>query len=49
MYYPLVYILFSIKKGDAVSLEIGLQVEVNSGISQLLADDINDTQNQGDV
>jgi ubiquitin C-terminal hydrolase len=41
-YYPLVYILFYIKKSDAVSPEIGLQVQVNNGISQLLADDHND-------
>jgi hypothetical protein len=37
------------KKSDAVSLEIGLQVQVNDGISQLLADDHNDEQNQDDV
>jgi hypothetical protein len=49
MYYPLVYIPFYIKKSDAVSLEIGLQVQVNDGISQCLADDHNDEQNQDDV
>ena len=49
MYYPLVYILFYIKKSDAVSLEIGLQVQVNDGISQLLVDDLNHEQNQDDV
>jgi ubiquitin C-terminal hydrolase len=48
-YYPLVYILFYIKKSDAVSPEIGLQVQVNDGISQLLGDDHNDEQNQDDV
>ncbi len=49
MNYPLVYILFYIKKSDAVSLEIALQVQVNNGISQLLADDLNDERNQDDV
>ncbi len=49
MYYPLVYILFYIKKSDAVSPEIGLQVQVNNGISQSLTDDHNDTQNHDDV
>jgi hypothetical protein len=49
MYYPLVYILFYIKKSDAVSLEIGLQVQVNNGISQLLADDHNNARNQDDM
>ncbi len=38
-----------IKKSDAVSPEIGLQVQVNDGISQLLTDDHNDEQNQDDV
>jgi hypothetical protein len=32
-----------------VSPEIGLQVQVNDGISQLLADDHNDEQNHNDV
>jgi hypothetical protein len=41
-YYPLVYILFYIKKSDAVSLEIRLQVQVNDGISQSLTDDHKD-------
>jgi hypothetical protein len=45
----MVYILFYIKKSDAVSPDIGLQVQVNDGISQLLADDHNDEQNQDDV
>ncbi len=49
MYYPLVYILFYIKKSDAVSPEIGIQVQVNNGISQSLADDHSDEQNQDDV
>jgi hypothetical protein len=49
MYYPLVYILFYIKKSDAVSPEIGLQVQLNVGISQLLTDDHKDEQNQDDV
>jgi hypothetical protein len=50
MYYPLVYILFYIKKSYAVSpSEFGLQVQVNDGISQLHADDHNDEQNQDDV
>jgi hypothetical protein len=49
MYYPLVYILFYIKKSDAVSPEIGLQVQVNDRISQLLTDDHNNEQNQDDV
>jgi hypothetical protein len=49
MYYPLVYILFYIKTSDAVSPETGLQVQVNNGISQLLADDHNNEQNQDDV
>jgi hypothetical protein len=48
-YYPLVYFLFYIKKSDAVSPEIGLQVQVNNGISQSLADDHNDEQNQDDL
>jgi hypothetical protein len=49
MYYPLVYILSYIKKSDAVSPKIGLQLQVNDGISQLLADDHNNEQNQDDV
>ncbi len=49
MYYPLVYILFYIKKSDAVSPEIELQVQVNDGISQSLMDDHNAKQNQDDV
>jgi hypothetical protein len=48
-YYPLVYILFYIKKSDAVSPEIGLQVQVNDGISQSLTGDHNNEQNQVDV
>ena len=48
-YYPLVYNLFYIKKSEAVSPEIGLQVQVNNGISQSLMDDHNDEQNQDDV
>jgi hypothetical protein len=40
-YYPLVYFLLYIKKSDAVSPKIELQVQVNNGISQLLADDHN--------
>jgi hypothetical protein len=48
-YYLLVYILFYIKKSDAVSSEIGLQVQVNNGISQSLVDDHNDERNQDDV
>jgi hypothetical protein len=48
-YYPLVYFLFYIKKSYAVSPEIGLQVQVNNGISQPLADDHNDEQNHYDV
>jgi hypothetical protein len=46
MYYPLVYILFYIKKSDDVSSEIGFQVQVNNGISQSLTDDHNGEQNQ---
>jgi hypothetical protein len=49
MYHNLVYIPFYIKKSDAVSPEIGLQVQVNNGISQSLMDDHNDEQNQDDV
>jgi hypothetical protein len=49
VYYPLVYILFYMKKSDAVSPEIGLKVQINDGISQLLVDDHNDEQNQDDV
>ncbi len=49
MYYPLVYFLFYIKKSDAVSPEIGLQVQVNDGISQSLMDDHNNEQNHNDV
>jgi hypothetical protein len=48
-YYPLVYFLFYIKKSDAVSPEIGLQVQVNNGISQLLMDDHNNERNHNDV
>jgi hypothetical protein len=46
MYYPLVYILFYIKNSVAVYPEIGLQVQVNNGISQSLVDDHNNEQNQ---
>jgi hypothetical protein len=48
-YYPLVYILFYIKKSDDVSPEIGIQIQVSNRISQLLADDHNNEQNQDDV
>jgi hypothetical protein len=49
MYHPLVYIIFYIKKNDAVSPEIGLQVQVEDGISRSLMDDHNNEQNQDDV
>jgi hypothetical protein len=49
MYYPLVYILFYKKKSDDVLPEIGHEVQVNDGISQLLMNDNNDEQNQDDV
>jgi hypothetical protein len=48
-YHPLAYFLFYIKKSDAVLLEIGLQVQVNNGFSQSLADDHNNEQNHNDV
>ncbi len=32
-----------------LSPEIGLHFQVNNGVSQLLADDLNDDQNQDDV
>ena len=43
------YFLFYIKKSDDVSPTIGLQVQVNNGISPLLTDDHNNEQNHNDV
>ena len=43
------YFLFYKEKNDAVSLKIGLQVQVNNGISQSFVDDHNNDQNHNDV
>jgi hypothetical protein len=48
-YHPLAYFLFYIKRDPAVLPEIGLQVQDNNGVSQLLMDAHDDEQHQGDL
>jgi hypothetical protein len=50
-YYPLAYFLFLfyIKRNPAVSPEIGLQVQDNNGVSQLLVDAHDNEQHHGDL
>jgi hypothetical protein len=48
-YHLLAYLLFYIRRDPAVSPEIGLQVQENNGVSQLLAENHEDEQNHGDL
>jgi hypothetical protein len=46
-YHPLAYFLFYVRRDPAVSLEIGLQVQENDGVSQSHAENLDDEQNHG--
>jgi hypothetical protein len=48
-YDPLAYFLFYTKRDPAVSPEIGLKVQDNDGVSQLLADAHDEEQHHGDL
>jgi hypothetical protein len=48
-YHPLAYFLFYIKRDPTVLPDIGLQVQDNNGVSQLLADAHDDEQHHGDL
>jgi hypothetical protein len=48
-YHPLAYFQFYIKRDPAVSPKIGLQVQDNNGVSQLLVDAHDDEQHHNDL